>query len=131
MQPNHVVLWLGHRETHIIAFAGDTSEAPVIVHATQQPDHHVGNTGTTNAAEPREYYEKIIDKIREIPQWLVAGPADAKLFFTRHLHRRHAHLGAKLIGLETVDQPSDGQLLGFARKYFASPGLSVDAMASA
>lgn len=118
MESNHVVLWLGHRETHIIAFAGETSETPVILHAAQQYEQCADNNGSGNPAEHREYYEQIIEKICEIPQWLVAGPPSAKMLFTKHLHMRHAHLADHLIGLETVDRPSDGQLLAFARKYF-------------
>lgn len=131
MQSNHVVLWLGNRETHIIAFAGQSSETPVIVHAAQQQEQLADVIGTGNQAEHGEYYEKIIEKIREIPQWLIAGPTYARLLFSKHLRSRHAHLADHLIGLETVCRPSDGELLAFARKYFAGAGRTVGGAAPA
>lgn len=121
MQANHVVVWLDHSEAHIIAFNRESAEHPVIVRAAQRNEHQhhrADSVGSGKAAEHPEYYEQIIAKIRHVPEWLVVGPANAKLGFTKHLHKQHANLEHRLVGLETVDHPSDGQLLAYAKKYF-------------
>ncbi len=50
----------------------------------------------------------------------MVGPAKAKLELIRYLHK-HAHaLGTKVVGVETVDHPTDGQLVAYARTYFVA-----------
>ncbi len=123
MQANHVVVWLDHSEAHIIAFNRDSAEPPAIVRAPQRNEHqhhHADSIGSGKAAEHPEYFEHILDKIRNSPEWLIVGPANAKLAFAKHLYKHHANLIDHLIGIETVDHPTDGQLLAYAKKYFVA-----------
>jgi hypothetical protein len=50
----------------------------------------------------------------------VVGPAQAKLLLIKHIHAHDHALVDKIIGVETVDHPTDGQLVAYARKYFAA-----------
>jgi stalled ribosome rescue protein Dom34 len=123
MQANYVVVWLDHSEAHIIAINRGIAEQPVIVRAPQHNEHQhhrAYSVGSGKAAEHPEYYEQIIAKIRHAAEWLVVGPANAKLAFSKHLHKQHANLEHRLVGLETVDHPSDGQLLAYAKQYFTA-----------
>lgn len=36
----------------------------------------------------------------------------------KHIHSHEPALVRKVVGVETVDHPSDGQLVAYARKYF-------------
>lgn len=126
MQATHVVVWLDHSEAHVVAFNRDEASAPIIVRAPtpHQHQHHRANAlGSGKALEHPEYYEKIVATIHTVPEWLIVGPANAKLTFLKHLNKRHPNLLAQLVGIETVDHPSDGQLLNYARKYFVKAGL--------
>jgi hypothetical protein len=49
---------------------------------------------------------------------LIVGPSQAKLRLIQHMQAHHAEMFAKVIGVETVDHPTDGQLVAYARKYF-------------
>jgi hypothetical protein len=128
MQTNHVVVWLDHSEAHIISLNGEAAERPVIVrapHRHEHQHHHADSIGAGKAAEHPAYYEQIVGHIQAIPEWLIVGPANAKLAFAKHLSKHHASLLDHVIGIETVDHPSDGQLLSYARKYF----IAADRMA--
>ncbi len=121
MTTNHVVVWLDHREAHVIAFNRDAAEKPLIVRATngdEQRHLQAHMIGHGKAAEHPEYFEHILDKIRNVSEWLIVGPANAKLAFAKHIGKHHANLLDHLIGVETVDHPTDGQLLAYAKKYF-------------
>ena len=48
----------------------------------------------------------------------MVGPAQAKLQLIKHMHAHDPAVAGKVIGVETVDHPSDGQLVAYARKYF-------------
>ena len=123
MQANHVVVWLDHSEAHIIAFTRDAADKAVIVHAPNRREHQhhkADAVGSGKAAEHPEYYDAIVVKIRDIREWLIVGPANAKLAFVKHIAKAHHALNDHLIGVETVDHPTDGQLLAYARKYFVA-----------
>lgn len=127
MKANHVIVWLDHSEAHIIAFHREGAEPPVVVHAPYRHEHqhhHADSVGAGKAAEHPDYFEFIIDKIRDIGEWLIVGPANAKTSFSKHVARHHANLMDRIVGIETVDHPTDGQLLAYAKRYF----LAADRM---
>jgi hypothetical protein len=49
---------------------------------------------------------------------LVVGPSAAKLEFMRYVHKHDQATEAKIVGIETVDHPTDGQLVAYANQYF-------------
>ena len=64
----------------------------------------------------------IAGSLADAKEILVAGPTSAKTAFVKHLNE-HAHdLRAKVVAIETVDHPSNIQLLDYARKHFRSDG---------
>jgi hypothetical protein len=42
----------------------------------------------------------------------------------RHMTKSHGETADKVISVETVDHPNDGQLLTYARKYFVKADLT-------
>jgi hypothetical protein len=49
---------------------------------------------------------------------LVVGPSTAKLHFLRLLHTHDRVLESRIVGIETVDHPTDRQLAAYVRTYF-------------
>ena len=56
---------------------------------------------------------------------LITGPANAKTELIKHIHQHHPLLMKAIVGIETVDHPSDGQLVAHARQYFKSEDLML------
>src|SRR5262249_50486333 len=48
----------------------------------------------------------------------VTGPANAKTELVKHIGQHDPRLMNIIVGVETVDHPSDGQLVAYARRYF-------------
>ena len=46
------------------------------------------------------------------------GPSTAKLELIEHVHKHDPALEPKIVGVETVDHPTDRQLVAFVRRYF-------------
>ena len=55
----------------------------------------------------------------------VTGPANAKTELIKHIHTHHPQLMKIIVGIETVDHPSDGQLVAHARHYFKTEDLML------
>ena len=45
-------------------------------------------------------------------------PANAKTALVKHIGEHDAQVAKKIVGVESVDHPSDAQLVARARKYF-------------
>ena len=120
MSHYHAVVWIDHKEAHVLHFTPDEAEK-VLVHAHpkhRQTHHSKGVIGGGKAPEDREYFGRVADSLRGAMEILVVGPAQAKDEFARHL-QKHAHdLAGKLVAVEVADHPSDGELLRLARHYF-------------
>jgi len=48
----------------------------------------------------------------------VTGPANAKTELVKHISQHDPQLMKIIVGIETVDHPSDAQLVAHARTYF-------------
>jgi stalled ribosome rescue protein Dom34 len=49
---------------------------------------------------------------------LVVGPGEAKHSFKRYVSERHGDVAKRVVGVETADHPTDGELLAMARRSF-------------
>ena len=49
---------------------------------------------------------------------LITGPAGAKKELAAYLEKDQPAVAARIVGVEPLDHPSDGELLAFARKFF-------------
>ncbi len=49
---------------------------------------------------------------------LIVGPASAKLEFFKYLHEHDRRLEGKVVGVESADHPTDGEIVARAKSYF-------------
>ena len=118
----HAVVWLDHSEAHVMHIAPDDVEKSV-VHPSK-PHQHLhsksGTTGAGKAAEDKTYYHAIVEALKGAQEILVVGPAQAKLQLIKHIHSHDPAMSDKVVGVESIDHPTDGQLVAYARKYFVA-----------
>jgi stalled ribosome rescue protein Dom34 len=116
----HAVIWMDHREAHIIEFALDASEtAKVRQHGGPRSlHHHSGSIGSGHASEDHKYFDEIVKELGDAREILITGPGTAKTAFGKDLESRHKSVSERVVGVETLDHPTDAQLLAFAKKYF-------------
>lgn len=118
----HAVVWLDHSEAHVMHIAPDDVEKSV-VHPSK-PHQHLhsksGVPGSGKAAEDKQYYHAVVEALKGAQEILVVGPAQAKLQLIKHMHAHDQSVADKVVGVETIDHPTDGQLVAYARKYFAA-----------
>jgi len=111
---NHMVVWLDHREAHLIGFNRDESEQSVVKSGLDTYRVHTKHS----PAEGASYLEEVSQAIRGALEVLVVGPGLEKLRLLKHLLQHHPDDKDRIVGVETVDHPSDAQLLAYARHYF-------------
>ncbi len=120
MSHYHALVWLDHVEAHVMHISPGDVEKSVVQPANPHHKLHskAGTLGTGRVPEDQDYYHRIALALAGASEILIVGPAQAKLQLVKHIHAHDAALVSKVVGVETVDHPSDGQLVAYARKYF-------------
>ena len=119
---NHAVVWLDQAEAHVIHFNRDAAESEVVKTTSQHKKD--GVVGNNRALENTDYMDEVAATLSTSTQILIVGPGQEKLAFMKHLNKSHASIGDKVLAVETVDHPNDGQLLEYARKYFVKEDMT-------
>jgi hypothetical protein len=120
MVTNHVVAWLDHKEAHVIHFTPEASENEVIKTHSTHPHLHTksGAPGSGHSPESTQYFNDIANALKGSLEILIVGPGNEKLALLKHMQKHQHDLAEKVVSVETVDHPTNGQLLAYARKYF-------------
>lgn len=120
MSHAHAVLWLDHREAKVVDFTVDETHAVTVHHAGghRQVHHRAGATGSGHTNDDSHYFDEIVGAIGDAQEVLVTGPGTAKTAFREHVAKRHTALSKRIVGVETLDHPTEGELLAHARKVF-------------
>jgi len=118
----HAIVWLDHAEAHVMHISPDDVEKSLV--QPSKPHHklhsRVGTLGSGRSPEEQGYYHAVAEALKGAQEILVVGPAQAKLQLIKHIHSHDPAMVDKIVGVETVDHPTDGQLVAYARKYFVA-----------
>jgi stalled ribosome rescue protein Dom34 len=118
---SHAVVWIDHKEARI--FAVDAKAiSPSLVHS---PEAHVHRHPKDQEVRVRNhpddehrFFHEVAHALGGDAEILLVGPSQAKLRFLRYLQRNDHALEARVVGIETVDHPTDAQLVAHLRDYF-------------
>ena len=116
----HAVVWIDHREARVFHFSPTEVERLVLRpdHPTKHIHHKANSIGSGHVAADHEFLHEVAASIADAGAVLITGPANAKTDLVKHIHDRDPQLAKVIAGVETVDHPSDAQLVAHARKYF-------------
>src|SRR5690349_21624342 len=123
MSSQHFVVWMDHQEARI--FGVEAGEVEVAT--SHAPRHHIhrhpkGATAEHNHPDDaRRFFQDVVQALTGAEKILVVGPSTAKLQFLRYLHEHARSFEPHVVGLETVDHPTDAQLAAYAKRYFGLP----------
>jgi stalled ribosome rescue protein Dom34 len=120
MKNHHATVWLDHEQARIFLFHQD--DVDLVKVSPEHPHHHLhvksDNKGGHRASTDPHFFQDIAKHLEEAAEFVIVGPGSAKLEFVKWLHK-HAHgLEPRLVGVETVDHPTDGQIIAYSKKYF-------------
>ena len=120
MSHHHAIVWMNSKEAHVFRFnAEDVDSQRIKAHNPFRKIHHkAGVIGAGHLHLDHAYFDDIAKALDGAPEWLLTGPGGAKNEMSSYLHTLKHGLGENLLGVETVDHPSDGQLVDHARRFF-------------
>jgi hypothetical protein len=116
----HAVVWIDHLEARVFHFSpGDVERLVLRPDDPTRHIHHKANSiGSGHAAEDQHYLDAVAKSIADAGSVLITGPANTKTELVKHIQKHEPNLMKIIVGVETVDHPTDGQLVDHARRYF-------------
>lgn len=116
----HAVVRIDHQSAEVLQFDAEHVQAQKVkAHAHHTAQHHSG------VRSQHEFFGHVCDALAGVQEILVVGSRTAQADFRHYLEKHRAALARQVVGYETVDQPTQPQLVAFARQYF----LKFDRMA--
>lgn len=120
---HHACVWIDHAEARIFQFSGDSAVEAVVAATPDRHLHHGNKQGgrRSTTEEDHAFYHAVAQALADAKEVLIVGPSTAKLEFIRHMHKHDHALELRIVGVESVDHPTDAQLVAYAKKYFRAP----------
>ena len=109
----HAVVWTDHQSAQVLQFDAEHVQGEKIKAHT----HHTAQHGSSVRSE-HEFFGHLCDALAGIPEVLVTGSKTAQADFRHYVDKHRPQVGKVIVGYETVDHPSDRQLVALARQYF-------------
>jgi stalled ribosome rescue protein Dom34 len=113
-------VWIDHREARIFHVSEETFDEKTL--ASPQHSHRKHPKGESNPREhpddAKRFFHEVARSLEGSAHILLVGPATAKLELLQYLHRHDHAIAVSVVGVETVDHPTDPQLAAYARTYF-------------
>lgn len=116
----HAVIRIDHQTAEILQFdTGHVEAQKVKAHS-----HHTAQHGSRVRTE-HEFYGQVCEALEGVAEVLVVGAHQSQADFRHYVEKHRPVLAPRIVGYETVDQPTTRQLVSLARQYF----LKFDRMA--
>ncbi len=115
---NNYIVFLDQEHAKLFELLPDGVEAHKL--QRQEIRHHSGvEKSQTAHKDGSKFFHEVATHLGKADQVLLVGPGLAKKSFQTHLEKHHhAELFKKVIGVQTVDHPTDEQLVALAKKFF-------------
>ncbi len=127
-------LWIDHRKALVVTVSDKGQVMKMIISMLEKQARRLPSSRHAGPYEPQHvsaddirlraftghlniYYDVVIASIREAESILIFGPGEAKGELRKRLKR--INLGARVVGVETVDKMTDRQIAAKVRARFA------------
>jgi len=115
MRTRQAILWVDKKEATIFhlqpqGFETTRVSAPEAVGSAAPRANAVGMLTS--------FFQLVAGALADATAILVTGPSAAKLDFVKYVYRTDHALTLKIVGVETLERPTDRRLVGYVLDYF-------------
>jgi len=116
----HAIVWIDHQQAKIFHFEGTEVDAEKVQssHPHQHLHHKVNSSDSGHAPIDKAFLKQVAAAVAQAGTILITGPAGAKKELAAYLEREEPVIAARVAAVETLDHPTNRQLIAFGRKYF-------------
>jgi stalled ribosome rescue protein Dom34 len=124
-------VWIDHRQAVIVTLINQVEDIKRITSDVEEQVRYSGDSvgshdDTTEIRRDRQdrrfdahlgkFFDEVIGSLRDADSILIFGPGEAKGKLQKHLEGQT--IGEHIVGIETTDNMTEGQIAAKVRKYF-------------
>jgi stalled ribosome rescue protein Dom34 len=109
----HSVVFIDHQAAQVLQFDPEHVQASKV----KSHSHHTAQHGSGVRTE-HEFFAHVCDALEGIAEILVVGPHTGVTDFEHYVRKHRPETAKRIVDFQTVDRPSENQLVALARKYF-------------
>lgn len=109
----HAVVFIDHSHAQILQFDAEHVQAQKVKASSRHTKQHGGAVRSEH-----EFFAHVCDALDGIAEILATGPKTGLADFKHYAEKHRAQTAARIVGFETVDHPSENQLVALAPQYF-------------
>lgn len=111
MSLSRTVLWIDHHQAQLMSFSAEQSEVRHLRAHTHSTRQHGSGVRTEH-----EFFGEVCDALTG--EVLVTGSHQGQADFRHYVDKHRPAVAPRIVGWQTVDHPSQAQLLAQARRFF-------------
>ncbi len=117
---NHAIIWVDHRDAKIFHVTATAAQRDLVQAKSSRHhlEHRANITGSAHRGVDKDYFERIVAALTHDGAILITGPGNAKAELNNYITEHHAEVAQRISAVETLDHPTDNELLALARKFF-------------
>lgn len=119
----NVAVWMDGEEARVFHVRTKGFDEATV----HSPEHRLHRS---HPDDQQRFFRELAGTLKDAERILLLGPSATKLLFLRHLQKHAPALEARVVGLETADHPTDGQIAAHVRRYFWSRRAALTQNAS-
>lgn len=113
MSPSHAVIWMDHERARVLHLDSATEE-----NRTIRAHHHYTRQHASGVRTEHEFFAQVCDALDGVSEVLVTASGQVQAAYRHYVGKHRPALEPRIAGWETVDHPSDAELIALAKKYF-------------
>ena len=122
MRHRHTVIWLDHYEAIVMHVHPEGAESVRISSDRERENRQLhrksGEPGAGHRPDDVDFYASIARALADSEVILVSGPGLAKTSFVGYLEHRHAEIARRIVSIDSLDHPTEGQLKNYGQMHF-------------
>lgn len=112
------VIWIDRETARLFLLSDEKMERKNL--EVHMPEHHThGKDASDRDRKEHKLFAAAAKELGAVDRVLILGPGVAKHHFKTYLEEHYPKEARKVVGLETVDHPTDGQIAAYTKKLFA------------
>ena len=117
MPLSHAIAWIDHHHAQVLQFDAEH----VQVFKVKEHVRYTRQHGSAVRSE-HEFFAEVCDALPGIAAVLIAGSHAAQADFRHYIDKHRPALAPRIVGWETVNHPTEAELVKLARQFFVNRG---------
>jgi stalled ribosome rescue protein Dom34 len=116
----HAVVWIDHKEAHVFRVHPEAADESTVLSPQHLVHRHPKGRGEAreHPDDATHFFEDVARTLDGTDAVLIVGPSSAKHELFAFVQKRDRQLASRVVGVESADHPTGGEIVAHARRYF-------------